>query len=449
MDGRSLAKQRKAGKQKKQVSIDSDSANSPIINQACNMASGSSEIDVDSYRPENIPGNDNVGDKLDFLTKVMLQVASDVADLKKSTTYNDKQISDVKSDLKDTKSQLSDVATDLQKAHHEIATVKKENNDLKEQLIRLESQSRRDNLLIDGIFESQGENCQQKVQKFFSEVLGITDSSNIKIVRCHRVPSGPFRANRRKPRTMIVKFFWYGDRESVWEKRNVAKDKGYWISQDFPEPINERRKILLPIAAAARRQGSEATVNVDKLIIDSRSFTVKTLNQLPTQLQPRNVATRSNGSITVFFTEQSPLSNFYRAPHKDGDDNEMHSSEQAFQLAKAKHFNDLESVERIKKASSPVECYKLGQNVKGYNERAWMEVADDIMFNCVEMKFEQNPDLLEFLIGTGTTELAEACKNKVWGTGIPMNSSDVFNKVKWDGENRLGKILQRLRASLA
>lgn len=455
MDGRrSLTKAGKGRKQGKEVSpllgSKSDCAvlvNTPIINQVNTMASDQSDSD---FVQEKDPGNANVNEKLDYLTKIMLGVAKDVSELKTSINFNDQQIKEVRDELSETKSDLADVTSELNQAKIDITYVKKENSDLKEKLVKIECQSRRDNLLIGGIPESRSEDCQLKVMKFFSDVLKVENSADIKITRCHRVPSGPYNQNRQKPRTMIVKFHWYADREKVWAKKNEVNQKSseYWLAHDFPDVIKDRRKLLLPIAAEARRRGSEASVSVDRLIIDKRSYTVNTLSQLPPYLHPKNVATKTDGKVTAFYTEQSPLSNFFTAPHKDDNHICFHSSEQSFQMAKALHFQDHDTADKIKHAKTPQECFRLGKTVKGYDERVWLDTADDIMYTCVKMKFVQNPDLLQFLRDTGDTKLAEASRNKVWGTGVPMNSKDVFDQSQWDGQNRLGHILTRLRESI-
>ena len=64
-------------------------------------------------------------------------------------------------------------------------------------------------------------------------------------------------------------------------------------------------------------------------------------------------------------------------------------------------------------------------------------------------KFGQNEDLRELLKSTGTNTLAEANPNdKVYGIGLSLQDSRVFNKNEWSGQNRLGKALMIVRDSL-
>ncbi len=63
----------------------------------------------------------------------------------------------------------------------------------------------------------------------------------------------------------------------------------------------------------------KASLNVDKLIIEGHVYTVHTLGKLLVELSPANVATKSNGEVTAFFTSDCPFSNFndceIRSPH--------------------------------------------------------------------------------------------------------------------------------------
>lgn len=69
----------------------------------------------------------------------------------------------------------------------------------------------------------------------------------------------------------------------------------------------------------------------------------------------------------------------------------------------------------------------------------WEEVKDDVMYTVCKAKFLQNPGLLKKLLDTGDAELIEGntWNDQIWGV---CNGS---------GENRLGKILMRIRDEAA
>ncbi len=95
------------------------------------------------------------------------------------------------------------------------------------------------------------------------------------------------------------------------------------------------RRKLQPNTIEARRH-SKQTISVDKLIIESRSYTVDSLDRLPEELPPTRVATRTNGEIIAV----SPLSNFSTKVIKDNNRLIWHSNEQKHQHDKCVEFKD-------------------------------------------------------------------------------------------------------------
>ncbi len=84
---------------------------------------------------------------------------------------------------------------------------------LEEKVIKIEVQSRRDNMLLDGIEEIADEDCAKKVREVFKNTMKLDNVDNIHIIRCHRL--GEKMRESKKPRTVIIKFHWFGDRTKV------------------------------------------------------------------------------------------------------------------------------------------------------------------------------------------------------------------------------------------
>lgn len=71
----------------------------------------------------------------------------------------------------------------------------------------------------------------------------------------------------------------------------------------------------------------------------------------------------------------------------------------------------------------------------------WEQVKTAVMEEVVRAKFTQNPDLAALLLSTGDAELIEG---NTWGDtcwGVDLRTGR--------GENRLGRILMKVRAELA
>ncbi len=61
---------------------------------------------------------------------------------------------------------------------------------------------------------------------------------SITFVRIHRL--GPIKQGAQKPRTIIVKFHWFGNRMTVWEARKNLQGKNIFLNEDFPMEIQDR-----------------------------------------------------------------------------------------------------------------------------------------------------------------------------------------------------------------
>lgn len=110
-------------------------------------------------------------------------------------------------------------------------------------------------------------------------------------------------------------------------------------------------------------------------------------------------------------------------------------------------YENNEAAFQAQKCSNNLDRYKFGgmnpSEAKREGRRVnlrpdWEEIKTDEMYRICKAKFMQNKDLLEKLLATGDAELEEGNTwgDKIWGT------------VNGVGENRLGKILMRVREEL-
>ena len=153
------------------------------------------------------------------------------------------------------------------------------------------------------------------------------------------------------------------------------------------------------------------------------------------------------------------FSNFYPCDiHVTNDWNDkqvdlhFHCSEQYFMWLKATWFHDDEIAEKILKAKTPKDAKALGRQVKGFSEGEWELVRDAAMWNAVYSKFSQNEDLKNFLLndefkGKGFVEGSPV--DSVYGVKVHYSSPNIDDEENWNGLNLLGKILDKVRISLA
>lgn len=133
--------------------------------------------------------------------------------------------------------------------------------------------------------------------------------------------------------------------------------------------------------------------------------------------------------ISAFRGEYFFLSNFYLAPIVYNGYSFL-NNEAAFQAAKcperASEFCQL----------NPSAAKHLGRRVQLRSD--WEYIKDNVMYEICKAKFYQNPDLATKLIETKDAELIEG---NTWG-------DTVWGTCNGTGENRLGKILMRIRSEI-
>ena len=134
----------------------------------------------------------------------------------------------------------------------------------------------RENLVSSGIPESQlgrdeYEDCESLIRTVIREDMRIMRL--IEFDRVHRLDR--YKRVQTYPRPIIAKFTYYKDKELV---RHAAPKTliGTIISvnEHFPSEIEQRRKVLYPVAKNARRnRDNKVRLVRDKLFINGQQYT--------------------------------------------------------------------------------------------------------------------------------------------------------------------------------
>ncbi len=123
--------------------------------------------------------------------------------------------------------------------------------------------------------------------------------------------------------------------------------------------------------------------------------------------------------------------------------------EQFMMTEKAKLFNDLESVNKIRSVSDPATQKSLGRKVKNFNKDKWEEVARDVVFKANYAKFTQHEDLMKKLLATGDKIIVEASPwDRIWGIGMRASDPGITDPKNWRGTNWLGEAIMAVRKVL-
>ena len=367
----------------------------------------------------------------------------------------------IEKDISELDKRLCQMDKVISESDRKYAELSRKFNELNERMISMESHSRRDNLLFTGVPETPRESaadCVKKIRHILENTLQLPNAKTIPIVRCHRLGAPPSTNPRSgapdRPRTVICKFHWYGDRQAVWNAKKNFKDTSYGVQEDFPKEIQDRRKALLPIMFAARRLNYDSYLVVDKLHIIKEEngrkvhnvYDTKTLDKLPESLDIKNVGTVKKDNMFAFFGSHCPLSNFHPAPFIIEGQKYRHVEEYFF-VKKAELAGDDVSRQRILEADTPADCKSIGRSIK-VDIKRWNNLEIDIMRRAIAEKFNQNPNLKDYLMSTEEMTLAEASpSDRFWGIGAGLGKVAAGNE-QFTGKNKLGELLMELRTQL-
>jgi len=143
-------------------------------------------------------------------------------------------------------------------------------------------------------------------------------------------------------------------------------------------------------------------------------------------------------TIPLFKDKYAFLSNFFSSPF-DWNGKYWPTVEHAYQASKAKHPQDQY---RIQSAISPAVASKMGREV--VIQEDWEKVKVPIMTELVWAKFDQNSELMNKLMDTGSAELIEGnyWHDNFWGDCYCKNC------IGQKGKNMLGFILMMIRRDM-
>lgn len=140
------------------------------------------------------------------------------------------------------------------------------------------------------------------------------------------------------------------------------------------------------------------------------------------------------------------MSNWYKASFEYAG-KQFASVEQFMMYHKLMTFRQLDLADKVMQTDDPAEAKKIGRtHFANFDDTLWTRISPTIVKRGVRAKFVQHPDLMEELLSTGNTVLAECSPyDKVWGIGLAPDDESVFDTRKWNGKNKLGRILMILR----
>ncbi|KAK6182034.1 hypothetical protein SNE40_009802 [Patella caerulea] len=190
-------------------------------------------------------------------------------------------IQSLKKDIADLRSEVKDlnIKEEVQAIKEDIKDIKSESVNFNLRLDNQENRIRQHNLIFYGLkekdnFETKSD-CEQLIKEVLINDLKLDDHNSVtKFERIYRL--GVKKNSLKRPRPVLVVFTSLSDRDSVLRtaKRELI-DSQIAISEDFTERVRRIRKALIPFLIEAKTKDKKrARLNFDKLIIESKAYTI-------------------------------------------------------------------------------------------------------------------------------------------------------------------------------
>ena len=196
-----------------------------------------------------------------------------LCDIEASRAYDAQTCDEIRSQQTIIDRQLTDVITSDKTLSKDHVTLQNENARMSETVIDLQSRSMRDNLLFYNFQECSTaddrakEDCSSKILEFCQDTLDIENArDSVKLDRAHRI--GRYDSGKKRP--IVVKFNFHQDKLLVKLKaKEKLEHSAHSVGDQFPKPIQDRRRKLIPLLINAKREGKRAVLAYDKLYINN------------------------------------------------------------------------------------------------------------------------------------------------------------------------------------
>ena len=214
---------------------------------------------------EDLGAEKNEGNAID-LNDVMKELKSIKTEFGKRFDQVDSKIDEQVEKLKQ---QLEEVKTDQTESRKEINEIRKENRFLRRRLNNIEGQSRRNNIIVRGIPETEDkeswDDCEQAVRECLQRKLEM-NVDEMSIERAHRLPrnrNAPIGA----PRDMIIKLSFWKEKMNIIKKAKEIKPHDFYFMEDYCDDVKLARGKLKATLTNARNNDLNAYLSFDKLVV--------------------------------------------------------------------------------------------------------------------------------------------------------------------------------------
>ena len=365
--------------------------------------------------------------------------------------------------------QLDSLETENIILRDKVSLIEGENSKMKHRLASIESRALQHNIIIRGITEEDWEKESTTKSKAYTELAHLIPpeqttnkelkedeilalklkaiKKKINIRSCKRI--GRYVKDRSRP--ISVELLRSEDIDFILANKKELHS-GIFADKEYPQDIENKRKILRPILTAAKnskKYKKRCRMQDDVLVIKGKRYGIDDLDTLPKSLHPLNISSRSNSEVYGYFGEMHPLSNFFPAAFTL-ENKTFHCSEQFIQWKKAELFKDHTAMSKIERCKTGRQCKEEGRKVKNFKKDTWDSKAKNLCQPGIRQKYIENKKPREILLQkTKGKKIVECTKDAIWGCGLPLKDDNCLDSTMWTTQGIMGITLGEIRSELS
>lgn len=164
-----------------------------------------------------------------------------------------------KNNIAEAQTHIADMELACLEMKETLLAVVKENSQMRDEVIDLESCSRRTNMRIYGVpLGKEGRSVTEFVNELFKRHLTLPEGLELRVQRAHRAPMPKLPAVS-SPRSVIVNFLEFQVKELVlrksWQQKIEINGKRHYFDNNYAIDVMEKRMAYGPIKAALKEKG--------------------------------------------------------------------------------------------------------------------------------------------------------------------------------------------------
>ena len=159
----------------------------------------------------------------------------------------------------------------------------------------------------------------------------------------------------------------------------------------------------------------------------------------------REVTQRQYHQVRTVRGYKDPLSNFYPS-NITHEGIQFKSSEHLYQYQKAIYHQDDRVAEQVLRAETALEAMRQGEAIQ--KSESWREWCIEVMRTTLCIKAQQVDAFRNALADSGSSLLAEATRDRFWGSGLTPLECRRTRCQHWPGNNNFGHLLMEIRQNV-